>query len=527
MDLLLDVNVVLDLCVPRFPGYADAAKAVSLCRVRGGRVWLYAGSVQTCLYMLARELKHDPATHEEDLSTAAALRLARRILDEFSKDKHWLASLAGEGPVFEANDCEDEQLLQALDRFDPGSIALLTRDGALLDAHPDKARSPSAFISTPDSPKPMDFIDLKAQQDRIRHELESGLHRILHHGRYIMGSEVAELEERLADYVGVKCCISVASGTDALLVPMMAMGIGPGDEVITTPFTFVATGEMIVLLGATPVFVDINPVTYNIDPSRIEEAITHKTKAIMPVSLYGQCAEMDEINAIAERYGVPVIEDAAQSFGATYKGRRSCGLSTVGATSFFPSKPLGGYGDAGACFTDDGELAKAMREIRVHGQDRRYNHPRIGVNGRLDTLQAAVLLAKLAIFDDEVSLRGDIGARYSAMLMEKGAGQSGDSENGLLVPKVLEHNKSVHAQYTIQLDNREVAQAQLKAAGIPTAVHYPIPLNQQPAYKDLCCPDCTPVAARLAQRVMSLPMHPYLTAADQARIVSSVSEAML
>jgi UDP-2-acetamido-2-deoxy-ribo-hexuluronate aminotransferase len=526
MDLLLDVNVVLDLCVPRFPWYADAAKAISLCHESGERVWLYAGSVQTCLYALAWELKSDPSSEGAELSSAAALRLARRTLDEFSSDKHWLASLAGEGPVFGADDCEDTQLLRALDRFEPGSIALLTRDSALLEAHPDKARSPATLASESRPPRSHDFIDLRTQQDRVRHDLETGLHRALHHGRYIMGPEIAELEARLADYVGSKHCISVSSGTDALLVAMMAMGIGPGDEVITTPFTFVATGEMIALIGATPVFVDIDPVTYNIDPALIEAAITPRTKAIVPVSLYGQCAEMDEINAIAERHGLPVIEDAAQSFGATYKGQRSCGLSTVGATSFFPSKPLGGYGDGGACFTDDDELAKAMREIRVHGQDRRYNHPRIGINGRLDTLQAVVVLAKLAVFDEEVLLRGEIGARYSEAFAERGAKWTGEADTGLLVPTIRSSNTSVYAQYTVQVDDREAVQARLKEAGLATAVHYPLPLNQQAGYKGLSAGGDTPFAERCAERVMSLPMHSYLQGAEIEQIVEAVVAAV-
>ncbi|MEO5344519.1 MAG: DegT/DnrJ/EryC1/StrS family aminotransferase, partial [Gammaproteobacteria bacterium SHHR-1] len=262
----------------------------------------------------------------------------------------------------------------------------------------------------------MDFIDLKAQQASIRSQLERNIHRVLHHGQYIMGPEIQELEERLADYVEVEHCITCASGTDSLLIAMLALGIGPGDEIITTPFTFIATGEMIALLGARPVFVDIDPRTYNIDPTKIEAAITPKTRAIIPVSLYGQPADFDEINAIAQRHGLPVIEDGAQSFGATYKARKSGALSAIGSTSFFPSKPLGGYGDGGALFTNDDALAKAMREIRVHGQDRRYNHPRIGINGRLDTLQAAVILAKLDRFDDEIAARQQVAARYNQWL---------------------------------------------------------------------------------------------------------------
>ena len=401
--------------------FGAAANAVSHCIKNGGRIWLYAGSVQTYQYCLAKTLGSDAANKGQDLSVAASLSLARRILDEFSADKEWLAALAAEGAVFAAPDCEDEQLLRALDRFKPGSIKLLTRDQPLLQAHPDTAVSPEAFCAEALPAPGIGFIDLAAQQDRIRPQLETNLHRVLHHGSYVMGPEMTELEQRLADYVGVSHCIAVSSGTDALLVALMALGIGPGDEVITTPFTFVATAEVIALLGAVPKFVDIDPRTYNIDPSLIEAAIGPRTRAIMPVSLYGQCADMDAINAIAERHGLPVIEDAAQSFGATYKGRRSCSLSTVGCTSFFPSKPLGGYGDGGACFTDDDQLARLMRQVMNHGQNKRYSHARLGINGRLDSMQAAVLLAKLHVFDDEVERRTLIGTWYTDALQTRGA----------------------------------------------------------------------------------------------------------
>ncbi len=358
----------------------------------------------------------------------------------------------------------------------------------------------------------MNFVDLKAQYARIQPRIQSRIDSVLNHGQYIMGPEVAELESALADFVGVSDCIGVSSGTDALLVAMMALGVGPGDEVITTPFTFIATGEMIALLGATPVFVDIDSRTYNLDPERIANAVTPKTKAIMPVSLYGQCADFDAINEIADRYGLPVIEDAAQSLGATYKGRQSCSLSTIGCTSFFPSKPLGGYGDGGACFTNDQDLAKVMREIRNHGQDRRYHHPRIGLNGRIDTLQAAILLAKLEIFPEEVALRGTIGARYSQLISQQWP--------DVVVPYIAEGNTSVYAQYTLQVDDRSATIEQMNGRGIPSAVHYPVPLNKQPALQterfDLA------VSERLAQRVVSLPMHPYLTEEDLVRIVESL-----
>ena len=366
----------------------------------------------------------------------------------------------------------------------------------------------------------MQFIDLKTQQDRIRPQLDERIKAVLAHGQYIMGPEVAELEAKLAAYVGVKHCISVASGTDALLVALMALGIRAGDEVITTPFTFIATGEMIALLGAIPVFVDIDAKTYNLDPTLLEAAITAKTKAIMPVSLYGQCADFDAINAIAAKHGIPVIEDGAQSFGATYKGRKSCGLSTIGCTSFFPSKPLGGYGDGGACFTDDDALALKMKQIKNHGQDRRYHHPLIGFNGRLDTLQAAILLAKFEIFADEVEARNRIGQRYSELF-----GQLDNSH--IITPGIEPFNTCVYAQYTVQVEGREQIQAQLQAQGIPTAVHYPVPLHLQPAFAGLNQGEGSfPVAEAIAKRVMSLPMHPYMTDQDQHWVMEALLESL-
>ena len=357
----------------------------------------------------------------------------------------------------------------------------------------------------------IDFIDLKAQQSRIKAEIDAGIQRVLAHGQYILGPEVAELEEKLAAYVGAKYCITCANGTDALQIVQMAFGIGPGDEVITPGFTYIATAETVAVLGATPVYVDVNPKTYNLDVEKLEAAITPRTKAIIPVSLYGQCADFNEINAIAAKYNLPVIEDAAQSFGATYKGRKSCNLSTVACTSFFPSKPLGCYGDGGAIFTNDEELAKVIRQIARHGQDRRYHHIRVGVNSRLDTLQAAILLPKLAILDDEMQARQRVADTYSKLLNEAGI---------LTTPFIEEHNQSAWAQYTIQVENRDDVQAKLKAQGIPTAVHYPIPLNKQPAVANANV--SLPVGDAIAERVMSLPMHPYLTAEAQEKIVAAL-----
>lgn len=363
----------------------------------------------------------------------------------------------------------------------------------------------------------MEFINLKAQYQALKEDINARIQNVLEHGKYIMGPEVGELEERLAEYVGVKHCISASNGTDTLMIAMMALGIEPGDEVITTPFTFVATGEMIALLGAVPVFVDIDPRTYNIDPETIESAITKRTKAVMPVSLYGQCADMGRINEIADKHGLAVIEDAAQSFGAIYKERKSCGLSTIGSTSFFPSKPLGCYGDGGALFTNDDALATAMREIRVHGQDRRYHHPRLGINGRLDTLQAAILLAKLPRFQWEVEQRRKIGARYTELL------KSNCPE--VVTPWIEAHNTSVYAQYSISVADRDhVAQA-LKEKGIPTAIHYPVPLNQQPAYQKLGRGE-TPISREAATRIMSLPMSADLAPEDQQAVVDALQSVL-
>ena len=367
----------------------------------------------------------------------------------------------------------------------------------------------------------IEFIDLKAQQARIKVQLDAAIARVLQHGQYILGPEVTELEEKLAAYTGAKHCITVANGTDALQIAQMALSIGPGDEVITPGFTYIATAETVALLGAKPVYVDIDPRTYNLNPALLQAAITPRTKAIIPVSLYGQCADFDAINAIAAQHGIPVIEDAAQSFGATYKGRKSCNLSTIACTSFFPSKPLGCYGDGGAIFTNDDALAKVMRQIARHGQDRRYHHVRVGVNSRLDTLQAAILLTKLSIFDEEMALRQQVAERYAALLPPppREGGGGGEGEN-ITTPYIEPHNTSAWAQYTIRVNNRDAVQEKLKAAGIPTAVHYPIPLNRQPAVADPAAQ--LPVGDALAQRVLSLPTHPYLDKDSIARIVQVI-----
>ncbi len=357
----------------------------------------------------------------------------------------------------------------------------------------------------------IEFIDLKAQQAILKEKIEFNIKNVLSHGKYILGPEVNELEEKLASYVGAKYCITCANGTDALQIAQMAFNIGPEDEVITPGFTYIATAETVAVLGAKPVYVDIDPATYNMDIEQLEAAITSRTKAIIPVSLYGQCADFDAINAIAAKYNLPVIEDAAQSFGASYKGKKSCNLTTIACTSFFPSKPLGCYGDGGAIFTNDEELATIMRQIARHGQDRRYHHVRIGVNSRLDTLQAAILLPKLEILDEEIQAKQRVAEKYNDLFADAST---------LITPFIENYNSSAWAQYSIRVKGRDEIQTKLKEQGIPTAVHYPIPLNKQPAVADVNA--VLPIGDLVAEEVLSLPIHPYLTEADQQAITNAI-----
>lgn len=363
------------------------------------------------------------------------------------------------------------------------------------------------------------FVDLAAQQERIKGEIDAAIQRVLAHGNYILGPEVHKLEEQLVEYTGAKYCITCANGTDALQIALMALVVGPGDEVITPSFTYIATAEAVAMLGGKPVYVDIQPGSYNLDYTQLEAAITNRTKAIIPVSLYGQPADMDEINAIAQRHGIPVIEDAAQSFGALYKGKKSCNLSTIATTSFFPAKPLGCYGDGGAMFTSDEELAKRLRMIARHGQSRRYYHEVVGCNSRLDTIQAAILLEKLKIFDEELELRREVAKRYSSLFSDPCS-----ANLAVTLPEIMPERSSAWAQYTIRLSDRDAVQASLKESGIPTAVHYPVPLSQQVAVGqwDIAYPQ----SDFAATQVISLPMHPYLEAAQQQQIVRALRDAL-
>ena len=360
----------------------------------------------------------------------------------------------------------------------------------------------------------MQFVDLKTRHQLIGDKINARIQQVMEHGQFILGPEVHEVEEKLAQYTGSKHCVTVSSGTDSLLIALMALSIEAGDEVITVPYTWISTAEVIALLGAKPVFVDIRPDTWNMDEAQLEAAITDKTKAIMPVSIYGQCPDMDAINTIAKKYNLPVIEDAAQSFGATYKGKKSCNLSTIGSTSFFPSKPLGCYGDGGALFTNDDELAEKFRWIRVHGQERKHHHPILGINGRMDTIQSATLLEILEVFPDEVEKRENLGQTYSERLAHL---------EGLETPMIGEHNTSVYAQYTILSEHREQIQQTLKEKGIPSVSYYSVPLHLQPVFNHLGhqAGDFQ-VAEKVANQCLSLPMSPYLTQEDQSKVIDAI-----
>jgi UDP-2-acetamido-2-deoxy-ribo-hexuluronate aminotransferase len=366
----------------------------------------------------------------------------------------------------------------------------------------------------------MQFIDLQSQQKRIRDKINDNINRVLDHGRYIMGPEIEELEKKLSEYVNVEHAVGVGSGTDALMMSLMAFQIGPGDAVFTSPFTFIATAEVVRILGATPVFVDIDPLTYNIDPKKLEESILIVTKqgklnprGIIPVDLFGQAAEYDEIEGIARRYDLFVLEDAAQGFGGSYKGRKIGSLGNVAATSFFPAKPLGAYGDGGMIFTRERELAEMLISIRVHGKGTtKYENIRVGINGRLDTIQAAILLAKFTLLDEEVELRQQVARRYSQGLGDR-----------IQVPQVRESNVSAWAQYSIRHPLREKIMKALKSENIPTAIYYPIPLHQQQAFIDLGYKSGDfPESEKISKDIFSIPMHPYLTADAQQKIIDCI-----
>lgn len=513
IHIILDVSVIIDFWFKE-RNYLQTTRIFEEKKLHSFSLWISSGSISALERITSRILKEKETLPQTAKETAH--KLIVNLLDQVS-----ILSNFGfdQRSIYEkAVNFEDAQISGSARILEGVSKVILTENKNFDSLSELETISPADFWHWFDSIsnknlKSIPFIDLHSQQSAIRPQLEKNIQAVLKHGQYIMGPEVRQLEEKLEKYTESKHCITVSSGTEALLISLMALGIKPKDEVITTPFTFVATAEAIALLGAIPVFVDIEPGTCNINVDLIESKITSKTKAIIPVSLYGQPADMDEINHIATKYGnIPVIEDAAQSFGAMYKGKKSCNLSTIGCTSFFPSKPLGCYGDGGALFTNDDGIAQACREIRVHGQSKRYYHTRIGVGGRMDTMQCAIVLAKLEHFPWEVEKRIEIGNRYNKLL----------DENGISRITQKSDRTSVFAQYTIVTENRDKLQEKLKSVGIPTAVHYPIPLDEQPAYSQFCSSKDNPLSSNLSKKVMSIPMSPNLTMQEQDWIVKEL-----
>lgn len=517
-NLIFDVSVIVDYWLKERSS-ASTAQLLDGAQAAGAQLWLVSASLPTLAYVARTAFKRCGLPPE-----AVTQQVVPKLMQELLREVGVLTNHGFEqSDIYQqAHDFEDAQIAAAARSLAGQEVCVVTEDKRFDTLGEVRALPPALALAwlhqppaTPTSQAPLQFIDLASQQTQLRPQLERGIEMVLRHGQYTLGPEVAELEEKLAAYTGAKYCITCANGTDALQIAQMALGIGPGDEVVTPGFTCIATAETVAQLGAKPVYVDIDPRTYNLDPVKLEAAITPKTKAIIPVSLYGQCADMDAINAIAAKHGIPVIEDAAQSFGATYKGRKSCNLSTIACTSFFPTKPLGCYGDGGAIFTNDDELAKVMRQIARHGQDRRYHHIRVGVNSRLDTLQAAILLPKLAVLDEEMALRQQVAERYTKLLNEVGIHTT---------PYIEPHNTSAWAQYTIRVQNRDAVQEKLKQAGIPTAVHYPIPLHKQPAVVGADVQ--MPVGDEVAGQVMSLPMSAYQDPMSQNRVVEKLVDAI-
>ena len=505
--LVLDASAVAALCTQ-----GDRSKlsdVLNSAQGNGIRVWFYAGECADLVRWSNIEKRYG-----SDSGGTSALSPLRE-LEQVQPRAQWLSALAGD---LQDNDDPDPiacALIQAAARLE-GRAWVVTADKS-------RVQRGAPFVTVenlaiPESGRQVGFIDLETQQDLIRTDLEEGIHRVLHHGCYVMGEEISRLEAQLAEMSGAAHCVCVSSGTDALLAALMAIEIKRGDEVITSPFTFFGTGEAIALLGGVPIYVDIDPETFNLDPSGIEGAIGSRTRAIMPVSLYGQCAEMDAIKTIARRHALPVIEDAAQSFGASFYGRRSCALSDLACTSFFPAKPLGAYGDGGAWFTQDASLADRLRQIRDHGQESRYHHTVLGINGRMDTIQAAILTAKLKIFPDEIVARQRVADRYAELLADLA------DEGSITLPAVRSYNTSTWAQYTIRVTDREEIRHRLGERGIPSAVHYPVPLYDQPALAQSGqnCPE----SDRAAREVLSLPMHPYLDDVAQIKVAQALRGAL-
>ncbi len=525
VQLVFDTNILVDALTARGHYYHYAVDVLEL--VRSGKVegWYAPHTLTTAYYLLERTIMIQAQNRQESSLTA------RRLLQEICTLLKPLPQVGDELTAIEpaaGDDLEDVLIMHLAGQYLPNPL-IVTRDKWFLASSTIHAAHPKEIIENGLEPwnkrdAKLEFIDLATQQRRLRPQIQRNIHRVLQHGSYIMGPEIKELEARLADYVGVKHAITVASGTDSLEIALRALNIGPGDEVITVPFTWISTAEVIGQVGARPVFIDIEPATFNMNVDLLEAAITPRTKAILPVSLFGQMPDYGRINEIAALHGnIPVIEDGAQSFGATQHGRRSCGVTLIGSTSFFPAKPFGCYGDGGALFTNDDNLADTMRAIRTHGGLKRHHHPFIGMNGRLDTLQAAILLAKFDQFEWEVQRRGEIGARYSELLNAAFPSSSLSPESLVLAPRIAPGNTSVYAQYTIRLQNRDALIAKFKEKCIPCAMYYPKCLHEQPAFT-FCGYQWGdfPEAEMASRMVLSLPMHPYLSNVEQQKIINTI-----
>lgn len=517
MHLIVSRELLIDYCIEQNPEDSAFASVRDAARARGDRLWVHMATLADLPVRATEALRRmRPDESPDDAHGIVTGRIA-----EILRDCDVLASLSSEtSEIFSARP-DLAMAARALHRLGPNARLMVAEgvDRALAGfAGRTSTISPAEYLRRPPEYAPLPFIDLERQQRRIRAGLEEGLHRVLHHGQYILGPDHDALEKRLAEYVGVKHAIAVASGTDALLIALMALDLQPGEEVITVPYTWISTAEVVALLRGRPVFVDVEWDTMNMNPGALEAAITPRTRAIIPVGIFGQCANMRAINAIAAKAGIPVIEDAAQCFGATHHGRRSCGLSLIGCTSFFPSKPLACYGDGGAIFTSDDALADKMRQIRVHGQKVKHQHPLVGLNGRMDTLQAAVVIEKMKVFDDECRRRREVAARYDALL--RGA-------PGVVTPAIRPENTSVYAQYTIRVENPDAVAAHLQTLGIPSVSYYKVPLHLQGAFASLGYKmGDFPTAEKVASQGLSLPMSPYLTEEEQVRIARAVCEGI-
>ena len=505
MRILVDTENAVRLLLNE-DGGADVHSAIETCHHHDVPVFFYAGDFQSIRTELERQVGTD---------------VAADLLGKQLRQIGWWSALSCDFEPPHDLGLHQSPRLRAVQRM--GEQALLLTNDKQGYGDDERTVSPEQLIARLNAEEnatdTITFVDLGRQLDQMRGEIEGAIHRVVNATAFINGSDVSRLEEELSAFVGVEHALCCSSGTDALMIAMMALDVRPGDEIIVPDFTYIATAETVALLGAVPVFADVNVHTYNIDPASVESLISPRTVGIIPVSLYGQPADMDKINQIGANHGLWVMEDAAQSFGATYKGRNSCALTHAAGTSFFPAKPLGCYGDGGAIFTNDDGLAARMRLILNHGQRARYDHAVIGLNGRLDTLQAAVLRTKLARFPEEIEKRQTVAKWYSQGLS--------DLADRIALPIVLDHNTSVWAQYTIRVTERDQLRSKLAQSGIPTSVHYPIPLHAQDALAPYAgSTDDTPVSTQVSAEVLSLPMHPFLRKSEVERITASIRAAV-